>query len=353
MVDFRVNYKAGERLRNGENLYPTTDGHFMFKYLPSSALLYVPFSYLPLEGAKVAWYTLTVLCTFFLFIMSYKMACSEKQQSAWWMIWPPLILAKFFFREMKLGQINTIVTALMLMMIWHLMDERRKSGREALPGVFWGLATALKPYAMIFFPYFIVKGHWKSLLAGLFVIGGALLTPAIYSGFEGNLQLLRDWASTLSQSTPSLFASADNVSIIGFLTKWMGEQPLAWWMYLFVVAALAFLVLAVIIKGRKMPNTPVLEGAMLLIAIPLVSPMGWDYSLLMSVLGVSLIVVHFFDFKKLWRIFLVVNFCLISLTIYDLIGRELYGTFMMWSVLTVNFLIVMGYLAVLRFRTLA
>jgi hypothetical protein len=254
---------------------------------------------------------------------------------------------------MKLGQINTIVTALMLMMIWHLMDERRKSGREALPGVFWGLATALKPYAMIFFPYFIVKGHWKSLLAGLFVIGGALLTPAIYSGFEGNLQLLRDWASTLSQSTPSLFASADNVSIIGFLTKWMGEQPLAWWMYLFVVAALAFLVLAVIIKGRKMPNTPVLEGAMLLIAIPLVSPMGWDYSLLMSVLGVSLIVVHFFDFKKLWRIFLVVNFCLISLTIYDLIGRELYGTFMMWSVLTVNFLIVMGYLAVLRFRTLA
>ena len=34
MVDFHVNYSAGERLRNGEDLYPTTDGHFMFKYRP-------------------------------------------------------------------------------------------------------------------------------------------------------------------------------------------------------------------------------------------------------------------------------------------------------------------------------
>ena len=81
--------------------------------------------------------------------------------------------------------------------------------------------------------------------------------------------------------------------------------------------------------------------------------MGWDYSFLVSVLGVSLLVAHFFDFKRPWRLVLVVNFCLISLSIYDLIGRELYGMFMMWSVLTMNFLIVMGYLAVLRFRNLA
>jgi hypothetical protein len=206
---------------------------------------------------------------------------------------------------------------------------------------------------MIFLPYFIVKGHWKSLLVGLIVIGAALLVPTIFYGLDGNIQLLRDWASTLTQSTPSLFASADNVSIIGFLTKWMGEQPLTWWMYLFAVAALAALVLAAVVVGRKTPDAARLEGAMLLMAIPLVSPMGWDYSLLMSVLGISLLVVHFFDFKTPWRAFLIVNFCLISLTIYDLIGRELYGAFMMWSVLTVNFLIVMGYLATLRFRNLA
>jgi hypothetical protein len=81
--------------------------------------------------------------------------------------------------------------------------------------------------------------------------------------------------------------------------------------------------------------------------------MGWDYSLLMSVLGVSLLVAHFSAFKKPWRRVLIVNFSLISLTVYDLIGRQLYGTFMMWSVLTVSFLAVLGYLAVLRFKNLA
>ena len=353
MVDFRVNYGAGERLRNGEDLYPTTDGHFMFKYLPSSALLYVPFSYLPLEGAKAAWYALTVVCSVFLFYLSYKMTGVGRQRSPLWMFWPPLILAKFFFREMKLGQINTIVTALMLIMIWHLMDERKKLGKEALPGIFWGLATALKPYALIFFPYFIVKGNWKSLLVGLIVISAALLAPTVYYGFEGNIQLLRDWASTLSQSTPSLFNSADNVSIIGFLTKWTGNQSLSFWMYLGAIAALAIVVLAVILRGRQTPNAAVLEGSILLVSIPLVSPMGWDYSLLMSVLGVSLLTYHFFDFAKTWRVLLIGNFSIVALSIYDLVGRQIYGTFMMWSVLTVCFLAVAGYLAVLRFKNLA
>ena len=63
MRDFEVNYRAGERLRAGESLYRTSDGHYMFKYFPSSALLYVPFSLLPLPVAKVLWYGLTVVCS--------------------------------------------------------------------------------------------------------------------------------------------------------------------------------------------------------------------------------------------------------------------------------------------------
>ena len=42
MRDFEVNFRAAERLRAGESLYQTSDGHYMFKYFPSSALLYVP-----------------------------------------------------------------------------------------------------------------------------------------------------------------------------------------------------------------------------------------------------------------------------------------------------------------------
>ena len=240
MVDFRVNYRAGERLRTGENLYQPGDGHFMFKYLPSSALLYVPFSYLPFEAAKAVWYFLTVICSVFLFYLSYRMVRGEGQGSGFWMIWPPMILAKFFFRELKLGQINTVVTCVMLVMIWYLMDARGRKARNAfLSGALWGFATALKPYAFIFFPYFILKRNWRALFAGLGVIGAALLAPSVFYGLEGNLSLLRRWGTTLSQSTPSQFDTNDNVSVIGFLTKWIGTGEVAFVLYFFAVAALA------------------------------------------------------------------------------------------------------------------
>ena len=129
MADFQVNYQAGQRLRAGEHLYRTEDGHFMFKYLPFSALLYVPLTTLHLDAAKVSWYTLTVVCSVFLFYLSYRMArTKEEVSSAYLIVFPALILAKFFFREMKLGQINTIVTSIMLLMLWYL----RKSEAEAV-----------------------------------------------------------------------------------------------------------------------------------------------------------------------------------------------------------------------------
>jgi hypothetical protein len=350
MVDFQVHYYAGQRLCTGENLYQTEDGHFMFKYLPFSALLYVPLSYLPLGTAKVLWYALTVVCTVFLFAVSYRLARSSDQPAAYLAILPPLILAKFFFREMKLGQINTIVTSIMLIMVWTMRDERKlTSRRQALTGGLWGLATALKPYGFIFFPYFLVKGNWRALLAGTGTILLSLMIPALFYGWEGNLLVHRQWASTLSQSTPSLFTTADNVSIMAFWVKWTGNESLSFRISGLLIVTLAFLLLAVIMRGRTFPNAAVLECAALLTLIPLVSPLGWDYTFLASVLAVTLLVHLFFVIPKVWRWLLVANFCVISLTIYDILGRTFYGSFMAWSVLTLNFLVVVGYLTYLRF----
>jgi hypothetical protein len=351
MVDFQVNYQAGQRLRMGENLYPTVDGHFMFKYLPFSALLYVPLSYLPMEAAKVIWYSITVICSIFVFTISHRLARGGNPYASYLVILPPLILAKFFFREMKLGQINTIVTSVMLVMVWTMRDRAKLTrGREALAGGLWGLATALKPYGFIFFPYFVVKGMWRALVAGVGAIALALLVPAVFFGIRGNLAVHEQWLSTLFQSTPTLFTTADNVSIMAFLMKWTGDSSVSLWAYASLTVALALLVLAIIVKGRTLPNGAVLECAILLTLIPLVSPLGWDYTFLMSVLGVTLLVHHFHEFPTTWRWILAANFCIISLTIYDVIGRMHYQTFMAWSVLTVNFLIVVGTLAHLRFK---
>jgi hypothetical protein len=132
--------------------------------------------------------------------------------------------------------------------------------------------------------------------------------------------------------------------------KWTGDESLSIAATGLIVAFLAALVLAMIMKGRKLAEPVALECSVLLILIPLISPLGWDYTLLMSVLGVTILVHYYFEYPRFWRGALAVNFTIIALSIYDLMGQSFYKSFMAWSVLTINFLILVGYLAHLRFR---
>lgn len=354
MVDFEVNHKAGKRLRTGETLYQTEDGHYMFKYLPSSALLYLPLSFLPLDAAKAIWYFVVVFSSCFLFYISYRILPLEVDKSLYLVFLPPLILAKFLLREIQLGQINAVVTLVLLYMVWFLTSEKngKPSKRETYAGILWGIAMALKPHALIFFPYFLVKKKWRAFLSGLGFLFISLCIPSLFYGFRGNIEALKEWMSTLSRSTPVLFTSQDNISIIAFFMKWTGNQNLSYVFSVLIIALLALLVFIIILRGEKIAQAPVLECSILLILIPLVSPLGWDYTLLMSVLGVLIILQNFFKYSRFWRGFLVVNFFIISFSLYNILGRELYSVFMSWSVITVNFLILIGYLTYLRFRNI-
>ncbi len=347
MVDFEVNYKAGQRLRLGEMLYQAKDGHYMFKYLPFSAFLYLPLSFLPLDAAKLIWYFIVVFCLFSLFFISKKIL--NQQIPVYAVAIPPLVLAKFILREIQLGQINAFVTMILLLMIWEMTSGIDKK-EKIQTGLFCGLATSLKPYALVFFPYLLIKKKWKSLLTALGFLFVALLAPSFFYGFRGNLMVLKEWLSSLSRTTPVLLTSQDNISIIAFLTKWTGNKNLAILLSGIVIGFLAFFVLYLIFKGKKIARAGILESSILLILIPLISPLGWDYTLLISVLGVMILVHNFLLFPKFWRAILAVNFIIIAFSLYDIMGRKPYSEFMSWSVITVNFLILVGYLSYLRLK---
>lgn len=351
MKDFQVNYNAGKRLSYGETLYRTDDGHYAFKYFPSAAFLYLPLSFLPLDIAKATWYFLIIICSCSLFYLSTKLL-PQKQKSLYLMAFPALVLAKYFLREINLGQINALVALVLLLMIWSMASPKKTEAaqREILTGILWGLATALKPYALIFFPYFIVKKKWNALLSGIGFISLALLAPSLYYGIKGNTIVLKEWIITFSQSTPSLLTSGDNISIMAFFMKWTGNQNISLILSGLIVALLAWLVLIIIFKGKEKDRTSVLECSVLLILIPLLSPLGWDYTLLLSVLGITIIIHNFLKFSKIWRIMLIINFFIIAFSIYDIMGKKYYEMFMSWSVLTINFLIIIGYLSYLRVK---
>jgi hypothetical protein len=108
--------------------------------------------------------------------------------------------------------------------------------------------------------------------------------------------------------------------------------------------------LAVTLRGRGRSRAAVLDGAMLLTLIPLVSPLGWDYTFLMSLLAIALVVNARSAFSPGAQVALALNFAMIALAIFDVMGRQAYAAYMRWSVTTLNFLVVAAALAWLRFR---
>ena len=352
MVDFEVNYEAGRRIRAGETLYRTADGHYQFKYPPFSALLYVPVSALPLGQAKAVWFIVVLGSTILAFQLAFKLTRPRPPQVILLRIAPPLILAKCFLRELSLGQINALITAVMLAMILLSTKEgtRPTAVRDTSSGGLWGISTALKPYAAVFLPYWILRKRWATLAAGAAALLLAYLAPALYFGFPGNRLVHSEWISSLSRSTPNLFSTQDNVSLIAMFTKWTGRPGLSGVLYSASLGALAALVLVLMARGRKTDRPEVLEMGLLLALIPLVSPLGWDYTLLSSVLVIMLILKHFSAFPGPARVVLGLNFAVFGLSLFDLLGRDLYARYMALSIPTVNALIFVGAAAWIRLK---
>jgi hypothetical protein len=353
MVDFAVNYNAAQRLRLGETLYRTSDGHYQFKYMPFSAFLYLPLTLVPLDAAKGVWYAVVVVSTVLVFFLTVRLLRPVRKRALFISLAAAVVLGRYFLREIDLGQINALITALLLVMILHYdswLDRAGPSREERAAGWSWGLATALKPYALIYLPYFVLKGRWLAVACGLAVLGLAVLSPALFYGLPGNFTVLGEWRSTLSASTPRLFSAQDNVSIMGFLTKWTGRQQISFLLYAVVLAALAALVLILIYRGRKTSRPQILEGFLLLALIPLISPLGWDYTMLSSAPAVMLILSHLDKYSRPARMILYVVFAVIALSLFDLTGRAFFERFMSLSVITICFMTLIGYVAFLRIK---
>jgi uncharacterized membrane protein YeiH len=108
-----------------------------------------------------------------------------------------------------------------------------------------------------------------------------------------------------------------------------------------------------VVRGRDVRDREPLEAALLLTAIPLLSPQGWDYVFLIATPAVVLFANYERDLPAAMRGFTWLTLAAIGLSIFDLMGRARYTTFMSWSVITVCFCILIGALTTLRMRRIA
>jgi Glycosyltransferase family 87 len=348
MIDFITWRQAAVRGLHAEPLYRVEDGHYQFKYFPLFALLMAPFGALDEDTGKVLWFAL--LLALLVALLRWSVAALPDRRLS-----PPILLlitivlmAKFYAHELLLGQANLLLGALLLAALVAVQSERPLTA-----GALVGLAVFVKPYALILFPWLFVARGWQAAAMAVVVVAVGLLLPAAVYGWNGNLDLLRAWLRTVSDSTAPNLLGNDNVSIAAMWAKWLGPGSLASGLAWLTVVATLLLVIVVWQRRRTVSAPEYLECALLMLLTPLISPQGWDYVLLLATPAVVCLVDRWRELTTPWQWGLGVALALMCFTMFDVMGRTLYGRFMALSLVSVCALVIAAGLVNTRWRGLA
>lgn len=346
MADFDVYRVAAERALAAQPLYRMTDV-LPFKYLPAFALAMAPFAKIDHEAAKAIWFALSAgLLT--AFVRWSVRALPERRRSDRTLVWlVVLFMAKFYAHDLELGQTNIELGVLLVGALLALQIDQPKLG-----GAILGLAVFVKPYAVILLPWLAFTYGLVPTLVALAVCAVGLVAPAAVYGWAGNLTLLHDWFRLTTDATAGGLLGADNVSLAAMWAKWVGIGPQATGLATVTTGALLGLVATVWMWRTRVDSPEYLEVALLMLLVPLLSPHGWDYVLLLGTPAVVCLLDRWKDVDREWRAVVAVALGLMGLTLFDVMGRALYARFMATSIVSVAAITVAVALAHLRWKAL-
>ena len=349
MPDFEVYWRAAVRAAGSEPLYREADGHYQFKYLPGFAVLAIPVSLLPLAPAKAIWFSLSVAALVLLLRLSLRVV-PEPRKAPWALVLiTVVVLGKFYAHELVLGQVNLLFVTAATGAVLAL-----KINRDTLAGALVALAIVLKPYGVLLLPWLLARGSLRSAVIGIGALAGVLLLPGVPYGLTGNIALHRDWLTTIvSTSHEANILNPDNVSWLAMYTRWFGPGSTSASFAALTAGAALGLVIWMWRAGRDVEHPGSLEAAVLLVLIPLLSPQGWDYVLLVATPAVMFLANYEDRLPRGLRLLTIVALAVIGLAIFDVIGRAAYSTFMRMSGITLCFFVVIAALASLRQRKIA
>lgn len=348
MADFTTWRQAAVRGLHAEPLYRVEDGHYQFKYFPAFALMMAPFGALHLDTGKMVWFAVSFGLLAALVRWSVT-ALPERRMSDRTLLWiAVLLMAKFYAHELLLGNTNLLLGTLLIAGLLAIQIDRR-----VLAGGLIGLAVFVKPYALVMLPWLAVTqgAAAGAMAAGVVLLG--LVLPSLVYGWAGNLDMLKAWSRTVGDSTAPNLLGNDNISLAAMWAKWLGPGQPATVLAIATGAAALALVVLVWRRRRDVEMPEYLEFALLMLLVPLLSPQGWDYVLLLATPAVVCVVDRWRELAPPWKWGLGAALVLMCLTMFDVMGRDLYGRFMSLSLVTVAALGVAVGLAHLRWRKLA
>ena len=348
MVDFRVYRTAGARAIEAAPLFREDDGHYQFKYFPAFALAMAPLAIIPEEAAKAIWFAVSVALLVVLVRQSIR-TLPERRQSERLLAWLAVVLmAKFYLHELNLGQTNVLLGVLLTGALGAALR-----GHAGWAGVLVGAGVFVKPYALILVPWLAFATGIAGLAAFAATFGGGLALPAAVYGWSGNLEQLRGWYRTVTDTTAPNLLAPENVSIATMWAKWLEPGQTASMLATATAAIVVVIGATAWLWRRRVREPAYLEFGLLMLLVPLISPQGWDYVLLLATPAVVCLVDRFREMGRPWQIVAAAAFAFMSFTIYDLLGRALYVRMMALSVVSVASIVLVGCLLAIRRRALA
>ncbi len=136
-------------------------------------------------------------------------------------------------------------------------------------------------------------------------------------------------------------------------SKWLRPGATASALAAATAAAALGLGALVLRKGRLVTEPNYLDCAFFFVLIPLLSPQGWDYVLLLALPAYMCLVDRWSDSTPAWRAAAMAAFILTSFTIFDVLRRGLYLHLLALSGESVGAILLAVCLARLRWRAVA
>lgn len=194
-VDYQVYYYAGVSLLAGRyDIYSSTFslGELLdYRYPPLFLLLICPLSMLPFSVASYIWWLLCWAqefgCIFYVRRLIRESGLAAMSKWGWLIVF--LAVAQYYVMALQYGNAQIFVT----MAIFGSFCLAARTETVFQAAMLMALAITFKVFAVLTLPYFVLKKQWNYLIAvGLFVVI-LNLVPAVYFGFDKNLELLGTW----------------------------------------------------------------------------------------------------------------------------------------------------------------
>ena len=235
---------AGARLLNNQSLYLASDP---FCYPPFSAVVAVPFVWLPMWVSNVLFQLISFGSMILLVRASWRLAGGERlpderdkfQREIWIAMLALLCAFRFSSNALSHGQSDLLIGLLLMLGAAALVN-----GRSALAGIFWGLGAAFKGPPLLLVLYLVWRRQVAAAVTMLAVFFAANLLPDVIHHAPGGRLWLTVWFERYFEPLfgqgrlPGIWLAGfkDNQSIAGVIGRWFNtswttqgkELVLAW-----------------------------------------------------------------------------------------------------------------------------